>query len=82
MYTISYGTIRPRLLNRPLSGIISWLVVDWVVPGPPEPVPAFGAAEQAVVAFTLKSVTALYAHKAFGDLLADQVGEQTGLMTA
>jgi hypothetical protein len=65
-----------------MSGIISLLGVGRVVVGPIESLPAFRAAEPAVVAFTIESVTAFQAGNARRDLLPNQVGEQPRVMTA
>jgi hypothetical protein len=58
------------------------LGVGRVVVGQVEPLPAFRAAEPAVVAFTIESVTAFQAGNACGNLFASEPGEQAWLMTA
>ena len=68
--------------NRPSSGKIVWLGNDRVVRRSPKSVSTFGAAEHAVVPFSLKIVTALQARNACGDLPANQVCEQPRIMPA
>lgn len=76
------GRARTHANNGLVSGIISLLGVGGIVVGPTEPLPAFRAAEPAVVALAIEDVTAFQASYAWGDLLANQVSEQAWLMTA
>ena len=73
MYQITYGETCPHIWNGPLCGRIGLLGVGRVVAGSPETVLAFGAAEQAVVAFTLKIVIAFQTRNAGRNLLASEL---------
>ena len=70
LYAPGIDRARTRANNGLVSGIISLHGVGWVEGGQVEPLPAFRAAEPAVLALAIQGVTAFQARNACRNLLA------------